>query len=341
LIKKSDFYFDLPENLIAQNPVSPRDTSKLMVLNKENKTIAHHFFYELPKLLPQDCVLVVNNTKVYPARLYVEIDNKEGELLVLKEKTENVWECMVKPGKKFITDKIFTVKGKKENITAVIKKINNDGTRTIKFNLNENLSDWIEENGYPPFPPYIKNTQAAFVDYQTTYAKETGSIAAPTAGLHFTENVFNELAKKNIEIIPITLHVGRGTFLPVKTDNIEDHTMHSEWYEITIQSAKMLNEAKKKNKKIIAVGTTSVRTLESNFKDKLFHAKMDETDIFIYPGYAYKAVDGIITNFHLPESTLIMLISAFAEKEFIFKAYREAIKNNYRFYSFGDAMIIL
>jgi len=341
LIKKSDFYFDLPENLIAQNPVSPRDTSKLMVLNKENKTIEHHFFYELPNLLPRDCVLVVNNTKVYPARLYVEIDDKEGELLVLKEKTENVWECMVKPGKKFTIDKKFTIKGRKENATAVIKKINSDGTREIKFDLDKNLSDWIEENGYPPFPPYIKNTHAAFVDYQTTYAKETGSIAAPTAGLHFTERVFNELAEKNIQTIHLTLHVGRGTFLPVKAENIEDHTMHSEWYEITPESSKMLNEAKEKNKKIIAVGTTSVRTLESNFKDGLFHAKTDETDIFIYPGYTYKVVDGIVTNFHLPESTLIMLVSAFAEKEFVFKAYHEAIKNNYRFYSFGDAMLIL
>lgn len=340
-MKKSEFYFDLPEDLIAQNPVSPRDTSKLMVLNRENKTIEHRFFYELSELLPANSVLVINNTKVYAARLYVTIDDKKGELLVLKQRSENIWKCMVKPGKKFKIGKTFTVEGKKENINATIQKINEDGTRDIKFNLQLSLLDWVKDNGYPPFPPYIKNTKASFEDYQTTYAKNTGSIAAPTAGLHFTERVFDKLKEKNIEIIPLTLHVGRGTFLPVKTDNIEDHKMHSEWYEIGKESAEKLNAAKKENKKIITVGTTSVRTLESNFKNGSFHPEITETDIFIYPGYTYKAVDGIITNFHLPESTLIMLISAFAEKEFIFDAYRQAIKSKYRFYSFGDSMMII
>jgi len=340
-MKKSEFYFDLPEELIAQDPVSPRDSSKLMVLNRKNKTIEHHFFYELPGILPKDSVLVINNTKVYAARLYVSIDKSAGELLVLKQVSENIWRCMVKPGKKFIVDKIFSVDGRKESIKAHVIKINEDGTRNIKFDISNDLLKWMENNGYPPFPPYIKDTHASFEDYQTMYAKTTGSIAAPTAGLHFTDRVFNELDKKNIDIIPLTLHVGRGTFLPVKSEEIEDHIMHSEWYEISEESANKLNEAKKENKKIIAVGTTSVRTLESNFKDNKFHPEITETNIFIYPGYTYKAVDGIITNFHLPESTLIMLISAFAEKEFIFNAYHEAIKNKYRFYSFGDSMVIL
>lgn len=340
-MKKSEFYFDLPEELIAQNPVSPRDTSKLMVLNRSNKSIEHHFFYELTSLLPKDCILVVNDTKVYAGRLYVNIDDKKGELLVLKDKGENIWKCMVKPGKKFTLDKSFHIEGKKESIKGVVKKINDDGTRDISFETDKSLLDWMDDNGYPPFPPYIKNTQAKFEDYQTTYAKEVGSIAAPTAGLHFTKRVFDDLKERNIDIVTLTLHVGRGTFLPVKSEDIEDHVMHSEFYEMSKEAANKLNKAKKENKKIIAVGTTSVRTLESNIKDGLFHPETTETDIFIYPGYTYKAVDGIITNFHLPESTLIMLISAFAEKDFVFQAYHEAIKEKYRFYSFGDSMMIL
>jgi S-adenosylmethionine:tRNA ribosyltransferase-isomerase len=340
-MKKSDFSFDLPEDLIAQNPVSPRDSSKLMVLNRNNETIEHHSFFELPELLPEDCVLVVNNTKVYAARLYVEIDKKEGELLVLKQRTDNIWKCMVKPGKKFEVGKSFLVNGKKENINASVKEINEDGTREIEFDLKSSLLDWVEDNGYPPFPPYIKHTKASFGDYQTTYAKTTGSIAAPTAGLHFTSNVFDHLKEKNIDIIPLTLHVGRGTFLPVKTENIENHEMHSEWYEVSKEAAGKLNTARKEGKKIIAVGTTSVRTLESNFQDNAFHEQTTETDIFIYPGYNFRAIDGIITNFHLPESTLIMLISAFANREFVLEAYKKAISSKYRFYSFGDSMIII
>lgn len=340
-MKKSDFYFDLPEDLIAQNPVSPRDTSKLMVLNRAEKNIKHHYFFELPELLPKNCILVLNDTKVYAARLYVEIEGKPGEILVLKKMSENIWQCMVKPGKKFGNGTVFKIKGRREDAEAKVKKINEDGTRDIEFDVSKNLMDWVEENGYPPFPPYIKNTQASFEDYQTTYARQTGSVAAPTAGLHFTDRVFEGLSEKGIETVRVTLHVGRGTFLPVKSENIEDHTMHSEWYQITPESAEKLNNAKKNGKKIIAVGTTSVRTLESNFKNGLFHPGAEETEIFIYPGYTYKAVDGIVTNFHLPESTLIMLISAFAERDFIFEAYHEAIKNNYRFFSFGDAMLIL
>jgi len=340
-MKKSYFYFDLPEDLIAQNPVSPRDTSKLMVLSRAEKSIKHNYFFELSELLPKDCILVLNDTKVYAARLYVEVEGKPAEILVLKKMSENTWQCMVKPGKKFSDGTVFKIKGRREDAEAKVKKINEDGTRDIEFDVSRNLMDWFEENGYPPFPHYIKNTKASSEDYQTTYAKETGSVAAPTAGLHFTDRIFDGLAEKGIETVHVTLHVGRGTFLPVKSENIEDHTMHSEWYKITPESAEKLNKGKKNGKKIIAVGTTSVRTLESNFKNGLFHPGAEETEIFIYPGYTYKAVDGIVTNFHLPESTLIMLISAFAERDFIFKAYHEAIKNNYRFFSFGDAMLIL
>lgn len=339
-MKKKDFYFDLPEELIAQNPVSPRDSSRLMVLNRSKKTIQHHHFFELPSLLPKDSVLVINNTKVIAARLYVVIDNKEGELLLLKKQKQNVWRCMVKPGKKFTNGKSFCIKGKKTSINAYVKKIHKDGTRDIVFEIRSLLSKWIEKNGYAPYPPYIKNTRASFDDYQTTYAQKEGSVAAPTAGLHFTDRVFDGLKKRNISIAPVTLHVGRGTFLPVKSENVKDHVMHKEWYELTEESADILNKAKKEKQNIIAVGTTSVRTLESNIHNGRFTPKTEETGIFIYPGYSYQAVDGIITNFHLPESTLIMLISAFAGKEFIFKAYQKAIEKKYRFYSFGDAMFI-
>ena len=339
-MKKKDFYFDLPEELIAQNPVSPRDSSRLMVLNRAEETILHNHFFDLPSLLPKDSVLVINNTKVIAARLYVVIKSKKGELLLLKEQQTNVWRCMVKPGKKFTCGTSFRVKGKKTSIAGKVGKIYPDGTRDITFDVQQKFSQWLSENGYAPYPPYIKNTKASFEDYQTTYAKQEGSVAAPTAGLHFTDSVFDALRKRNISIVPLTLHVGRGTFLPVKSDDIKDHVMHKEWYELTQESADLLNKAKQENRSIIAVGTTSVRTLESNIDHGTFIPKTEETGTFIYPGYNYKAVDGIITNFHLPESTLIMLISAFAGKEFIFKAYREAIKKKYRFYSFGDAMFI-
>ncbi|MBD3156904.1 tRNA preQ1(34) S-adenosylmethionine ribosyltransferase-isomerase QueA [Candidatus Peregrinibacteria bacterium] len=339
-MKKSDFYFDLPEELIAQNPISPRDRSRLMVLDRTEKTIRHHHFFELPSLLPENSVLVINTTKVIAARLYVVIDNKEGELLLLKKKKPHVWKCMVKPGKKFTRNTSFRVKGRQTSITGCVEKIHPDGTRDINFDMKGNFSQWLSENGYAPYPPYIKDTSASFEDYQTTYAKDEGSVAAPTAGLHFTDRVFEALKKRNIDIIPITLHVGRGTFLPVKSEYIQDHVMHKEWYELSQESAALLNKAKRENRSIIAVGTTSVRTLESNINKSTFTAKTEETDIFIYPGYTYKAVDGIITNFHLPESTLIMLISAFAGRDFILNAYRDAVNKKYRFYSFGDAMLI-
>jgi len=340
-MKTKDFFFNLPKVLIAKHPVSPRDEARLMVLYRETGKIEHRIFKELPELINDQYLMVLNKTKVFPARLKVLINDKNGEILLLKQISENNWQCMVKPGKKFKKGVELVIEGKNSKIDAEIKDIYEDGTRLIKFSLAENILDWIEDNGYPPFPPYIKNTNATLNDYQTVYAKETGSIAAPTAGLHFTDSVFKDLDKQSIERCYVTLHVGRGTFLPVKSENIEEHEMHKEWYEITEDTSETLNKAKEANKKILAVGTTSVRTLESNFKDGRFFQETNETDIFIYPGYKFKAVDTLLTNFHLPESTLIMLVSAFAGKDFVVKAYEEAIKEKYRFYSFGDAMLII
>ncbi len=332
-----EFDYNLPKELIADKPVFPRDTSKLMVLNRTSKTIDHRKFYELPDILNENYVLVLNNSKVIAARLYAE----NGELLLIEKINEKEWKTMVKPGKKFKLNTIFKIKGKKDNIQAKVNKMLEDGTRIIEFLDVNSIDKWIENNGYPPFPPYIKNSKASFKDYQTIYSKDSGSIAAPTAGLHFTEEVFERLKSKNIQKTFTTLHIGRGTFLPVKTDNIEHHKMHSEWYSLSKQTADFLNKAKSKDKKILAAGTTAVRTLESNIKKGKFHEECKETDIFIYPGYKFKGVDAMLTNFHLPKSTLIMLISAFAEKDFILKAYKEAVDKKYRFYSFGDSMLII
>jgi S-adenosylmethionine:tRNA ribosyltransferase-isomerase len=340
-MKTSEFFFDLPKELIAAHPVSPRDESRLMVLHRSTGEIEHHIFYELPKLISKDYLMVLNKTKVFPARLKVEIDGKNAEILLLKQIIKNTWQCMVKPGKKFKKGISISVRGQELSINAEVLDIYNDGTRVLKFNTSENILDWSEKNGYPPFPPYIKNTKATLNDYQTLYAKDTGSIASPTAGLHFTDRVFKDLDNHKIKRLYVTLHVGRGTFLPVKSENIEDHQMHSEWYEITDNTAFELNTAKALGKKILTVGTTSTRTLESNYKNYKFLSETNETDIFIYPGYKFKAVDALLTNFHLPESTLIMLVSAFAGKDHVFKAYEEAIRQKYRFYSFGDSMLIL
>lgn len=336
-----DFYYDLPKKLIAKQPVSPRDASRLMVLNRENESIKHHVFGDLPGLLSSDYLLVFNKTKVFPARLKVCIDDKKCELLLLRPADENVWEVMVKPGKLFKKGTKIKIEGKIEEISAKVVSIQEDGTRLVEFNTSCSMQDWAEKNGYPPFPPYIKDSKANMNEYQTIYAEETGSVAAPTAGLHFTENVFENLKKKKIDYCNLTLHVGRGTFMPVKEEKISAHRMHEELYEISEEAVEKLNRAKMEGKKILAIGTTSVRTLEANFKNSKFHEKKSKTDIFIYPGYKFNATDAMLTNFHLPKSTLIMLISAFAGKDFIFRAYEEAIKENYRFYSFGDAMLIL
>lgn len=340
-MKTRDFFFYLPKELIAVHPVSPRDESRLMVLYRNTGIIEHHIFRELPDLIDKNYLTVLNKTRVFPAKLDVLIDHKQAEILLLKQIKPNVWTCMVKPGRKFQNGIKFIINGEKTFINAEVTEINSDGTRNINFILDKNILDWVEDNGRPPFPPYIKNSKATLEDYQTVYAKDTGSIAAPTAGLHFTDRVFKNMDARNIQRCFVTLHVGRGTFLPIKTDNIEDHLMHKEWYEISGKTAEIINSAKTNNKKILAVGTTAVRTLESGFREGYISAETSETDIFIYPGYKFKIIDALLTNFHLPESTLIMLVSAFAGKDFVFKAYDEAIKNKYRFYSFGDAMLIL
>jgi S-adenosylmethionine:tRNA ribosyltransferase-isomerase len=338
-----DFFFELPPENIANKPASPRDSSKMMVLDREALNVSHKIFNEFPDILSDEYVIVLNKTRVFPARLKAIVGKKGCELLLLTLENENKWKCMVKPGKKFKIGTVFQIDGKCEKLDAKVLEIFEDGTRLIDFLVKDgiDLAQWIENNGHPPFPPYIKNAQAEMKDYQTVYAKNTGSIAAPTAGLHFTDDVFVNLEQKGIQKHFVTLHVGRGTFLPVKTEEITDHVMHSEWYEMTEETAKALNKARSAGKKILAVGTTSVRVLESNFHDGGFHAEKNNTEIFIYPGYEFKAVDALLTNFHLPESTLLMLVSAFAEKEFVMNAYAEAVKNNYRFYSFGDSMLIV
>lgn len=332
-----EFDYKLPKELIADKPVFPRDTSKLMVLNRTLKTIDHRKFYELPDILNENYVLVLNNSKVIAAKLYTD----KGEILLIKKINSKEWKAMVKPGKRFKLNTVFKIKGKIDTIQARVNKILEDGTRIIEFLNIKSTDNWIENNGYPPFPPYIKNSKASFEDYQTIYSKDSGSIAAPTAGLHFTKEVLERLKSQNIKKTFTTLHVGRGTFLPVKSENIQNHKMHAEWYSVSEKTAEFLNNAKSENKKILAVGTTAVRTLESNIKKGKFHEECKETDIFIYPGYKFKAVDALLTNFHLPKSTLIMLISAFADKDFILKAYKEAVNKNYRFYSFGDSMLII
>ena len=351
---KSDFYFDLPQELIAQNPAFSRDHSRLMVLDGMNKKIVHKRFYDLEKLLGPNDVLVFNNSKVIPARLYAQEDNKEGricEILLLQEIKENVWEAMVKPGKKFKLGSKFQIlkkdRGSLSDMFCNIEKINDDGTRIIKIeNVGEN-NEKLFQLGHVPLPPYItfdnEKEEIYETRYQTIYADEqkAASVAAPSAGLHFTEELLSNLADKGVQMEFVTLHVGAGTFLPVKSQNIEDHQMHSEYFSLDQKTADHLNQAKKNGKRIIAVGTTSIRVLESCANDdEILKSKSGETNIFIKPGYKFKFVDSIITNFHLPESTLIILICAFGGKDFILNAYQEAIKKKYRFYSFGDAMLI-
>jgi len=343
-MKLSKFDFKLPKSLIASKPISPRDASRLLLVNRKTKKISHHKFNEFPEIINQNYTLIFNKTRVIPAKFFVIFDNKsKGELLLLKEKKKNVWEILCKPAKKFKHNSEFKIFGKNENnfISGFVSKTYEDGTREITFNYQKNIFSWIEANGLTPLPPYIKNSPAKFSQYQTIYAKENGSVAAPTAGLHFTKRIFNRLETNNIKHDYVTLHVGRGTFEPVKTENIIDHEMHKEWYEVTKKCAVFLNKSKKNHNKILAIGTTSARTLESNVKNGKFHSEQKETNLFIYPGYKFKAIDALLTNFHLPKSTLLMLISAFAGKDLIFKAYEEAIQKKYRFFSFGDAMLII
>ena len=340
-MKTSDFYYDLPQELIAQDPLEDRSASRLMVLDKKTGKIQHHIFKEIVNYLnPGDC-LVINDTKVIPARLYGAKEGTDAkiEVLLLKRKENNIWETLVKPGKKAkIGTKISFGEGL---LIGEVVDIVEEGNRLIQFTYEGIFEEILDKLGQMPLPPYITHQLKDKNRYQTVYAKHDGSAAAPTAGLHFTPELLEEIRAKGVNIAHVTLHVGLGTFRPVKVEDVTQHHMHSEFYVVEEDQAALINETKKKGGKIISVGTTSLRTLESaSTEDGILKAGSGWTDIFIYPGYRFKIVDRLITNFHLPESTLIMLVSALAGKEHIMAAYEEAVKDKYRFFSFGDAMFI-
>ncbi len=340
-LKVHDFYFDLPEELIAQYPLEDRSNSRLLRLNKDTGEIDHGVFKHIVKYLESGDTMVLNDTRVLPARLIGEKEGSGGkiEFLLLKRIEGDIWETLAKPGKKAIPGKRFSFGHGK--LTAEILEVKEDGNRIIKFYYDGIFEQVLGELGQMPLPPYIKAALEDKERYQTVYSKESGSAAAPTAGLHFTKELLKEIEDKGVNIVYLTLHVGLGTFRPVKVENIEQHNMHAEHYELSEESARIINETKKKGGRIIAVGTTSCRTLETiGNNEGEVKAQSGWTDIFIYPGYKFKIVDALITNFHLPESTLIMLVSALAGQENIMKAYNMAVKEKYRFFSFGDAMFI-
>ena len=334
------FDYNLPQELIAQTPLEKRSDSRLMVLDRKTGNITHEHFYNIVKYLGKNDCLVLNDTKVVPSRIYGnKVDtNASIELLLLKETLKDTYECLVRPARRI---KIGSVIKFKDDFTCTVIEKKEEGICVVKFNYKGIFLERLEEIGEMPLPPYIHEKLNDNSRYQTVYAKHVGSAAAPTAGFHFTKELLDTLSKAGVEILYVTLHVGLGTFRPVSVDNIEDHHMHSESYEMSESVAKKLNEAKAKHKRIISVGTTSTRTLESIYtKYGCFKACKEDTNIFIYPGYDFKAIDGLITNFHLPKSTLIMLVSAFASRDIIINAYNEAVKEKYRFFSFGDAMFI-
>lgn len=338
---KSDYYYDLPEELIAQDPIEDRSASRLMVLDKETGKTEDRHFYDIKEYLkPGDC-LVLNNTKVIPARLMGERADTGAviEVLLLKRRENNEWETLVKPGKKArIGQKIIFGNGL---LTAEVIGIEEEGNRIIRFSYDGIFEEILDKLGEMPLPPYITHKLLDRNRYQTVYAKNEGSAAAPTAGLHFTNELLDEIRAMGVKTEFVTLHVGLGTFRPVKEDNILNHHMHSEFYEVTKETADSINETKKNGGRIICVGTTSCRTIESaSTEDGVIHAGSGNTEIFIYPGYKFKMLDCLITNFHLPESTLIMLVSALAGRDNVLNAYKEAVDKKYRFFSFGDAMFI-
>ena len=340
-MKTDDFDFELPERLIAQTPLLRRDASKLLVLHKKTGQIEHKTFTDIVDYLKPTDVLVINDTKVIPARLFgIKKDTKAAiEILMLKDLGDDTWECLAKPAKRVHKDTLIDFGGK---IMARCLEVKDEGIRILKLTYEGILYEILDELGQMPLPPYIHEKLEDKDRYQTVYAKNLGSAAAPTAGLHFTEELLSKIKKKGVKIVPITLHVGLGTFRPVNVTDVTKHKMHSEFYQISKEAAAILNEAKQKNYRIISVGTTSTRTLEAVMsKYGKFEACSGWTDIFIYPGYEFKAIDALITNFHLPKSTLVMLVSAFASKDYIMKAYQEAIEHEYRFFSFGDSMLIL
>lgn len=340
-LKKSDFYFDLPEELIAQDPLADRSSSRLLVLDKKTGEVEHHIFREIVQYLePGDC-LVLNNTKVIPARLLGAKEDTHAavEVLLLKRRENDVWETLVKPGKKCKpgTRLVFG----DGLLHAEVLETVEEGNRLIRFSYEGIFEEILDRLGEMPLPPYITHKLADKNRYQTVYAKYEGSAAAPTAGLHFTQELLEEIGKKGVDIAYVTLHVGLGTFRPVKVDNILEHHMHSEFYQVREEAAEKINRAKQSGHRVICVGTTSCRTVESAADENgVVQPGCDNTEIFIYPGYRFKVLDALITNFHLPESTLVMLVSALAGREHVLAAYETAIRERYRFFSFGDAMFI-
>lgn len=347
MILLSDYDYELPESLIAQLPADKRDNSKMMVLEKDHHSILHKHFYDIVDLIDKDTILVLNNTKVMPARLIGYKDTgAKIEVFLLKALEDRKWEVLIKPSKRIKENTV--VKISDELYVKAIERTEEDGGWIVELLYEGDILDVLHRNGNIPLPPYIERKLADedikkldFERYQTVYAKDEGSVAAPTAGLHFTEDILNRLKEKGVEIVYVTLNVGLGTFRPVKCENVLEHKMHSEVFEITEEAARLINEAKVKGKKLTAVGTTTVRTLETAFQQfGEIKACKSASELFIYPSYEFKVVDNLITNFHLPKSTLLMLVSALAGKDFIFEAYGEAIKNEYRFFSYGDCMFI-
>ena len=338
-MKLSDFMYDLPEERIAQTPVEPRDHSRLMVLHRADDSIEHKHFYDIIDYLNAGDALVINETRVIPARLIGERPTGGAcEVLLLKQIAPKRWEVLVRPGKKLRRGaEVIFGDGR---LKATIAEVCEDGNRIVDFTCEGTMEAALDELGEMPLPPYIHEKLQDKERYQTVYAKQEGSAAAPTAGLHFTPELMDAIRAKGVDIVPVLLHVGLGTFRPVKVENVEDHEMHSEYYEVTEDAARRINAARDRGCRVIAVGTTSVRTLESAAENGRLMAKKGDTSIFIRPGYQYQMVDALITNFHLPGSTLVMLVSALYDREHILKAYKIAVEEKYRFFSFGDAMLI-
>ena len=341
MLKKSDFYFDLPHELIAQDPLEDRSASRLLVLDKDTGAVSHHTFKEIEDYLqPGDC-LVLNDTKVIPARLLgaKEDTSAHVEILLLKRIQADVWETLVRPGRKCKPGTRITFGG--GLLRAEVLKVKEDGNRLIGFSYQGIFEEILDKLGEMPLPPYITHKLADKNRYQTVYARHEGSAAAPTAGLHFTEELLERIKIKGVQVAFVTLHVGLGTFRPVKEENVSDHRMHSEFYQVSREAATVINDTKKAGGRVICVGTTACRTLESAADERgTVRSGSGDTEIFIYPGYRFRVLDALITNFHLPESTLVMLVSALAGRENVLSAYEEAIREKYRFFSFGDAMFI-
>lgn len=341
-MKRQDFFYELPEELIAQDPLKDRSSSRLLVLDKESGAVSHHVFREITDYLKEGDCLVINDTKVLPARLIGAKEETGGkiEVLLLKRRENNVWETLVKPGRKAKAGtKISFGEGL---LTGEVTEVVEEGNRLIRFDYEGIFEEILDQLGQMPLPPYITHQLEDKNRYQTVYATHTGSAAAPTAGLHFTPELLEKIEGMGVEIARVTLHVGLGTFRPVKVDEITEHHMHSEFYQITEEAAEKINRTKENGGRVICVGTTSCRTIESAADENgRLRESSGWTEIFIYPGYSFKTLDGLITNFHLPESTLIMLVSALAGRENVLAAYEEAVKERYRFFSFGDAMLII